>query len=208
LNLPGEDLVADDESGRGAGHRAMIQRSGLERTRPAERLSRLAAELSILSIGAAKTRMTAKHRSPFFLLVLLLAVVAVAALRPVAIVAQPAASAADPYALDRPLPIDDAVRTGRLDNGLRYYVRSNPKPEKRAELRLLVDVGSIVEDDSQRGLAHFVEHMAFNGTRRFARQELVDYLEGRSSSVGSRSSRTGPAASPSRARRSTRSAAS
>ncbi len=119
--------------------------------------------------------MTAKHRSA--ILTLLVSILALAALRP-AVVAAPAEPASDPYALDRTMPVDEAVRTGRLDNGLRYYVRANPKPESRAELRLLVDVGSIVEDDTQLGLAHFTEHMAFNGTRRFARHELVDYLEG------------------------------
>ncbi len=72
---------------------------------------------------------------------------------------------------------DPAVRSGTLDNGLRYVVRANDEPHGRAELRLVVDAGSILEDDDQRGLAHFVEHMAFNGTRSFARQELVGYLE-------------------------------
>ncbi len=75
------------------------------------------------------------------------------------------------------LPVDPAVRVGRLDNGLRYYIRANPRPEKRAELRLAVDAGSVLETDVQRGLAHFVEHMAFNGTKNFAKQELVAYLE-------------------------------
>ena len=84
----------------------------------------------------------------------------------------------DAFALDRTLPVDPALRSGRLDNGLRYYIRSNAKPEKRAELRLVIDAGSVLEDDDQRGLAHFVEHMAFNGTKRFERKELVDYLEG------------------------------
>ncbi len=80
-------------------------------------------------------------------------------------------------AADAPIPLDPAVITGRLDNGLTYYVRANGKPENRASLRLVVDVGSLVEDEDQRGLAHFVEHMAFNGTESFAKQELVDYLE-------------------------------
>jgi zinc protease len=84
----------------------------------------------------------------------------------------------DQLALDRLLPVDPAVLTGLLDNGLRYYVRANSKPEHRAELRLVIDAGSVLEDETQRGLAHFVEHMAFNGTRRFARHQLVDYLEG------------------------------
>jgi zinc protease len=81
-----------------------------------------------------------------------------------------------------PLPTDSAVVTGRLPNGLRYFVRRNSKPEKRAELRLVVNAGSILEDDGQQGLAHFVEHMAFDGTRRFAKQEIVNFLE----SVGMR----------------------
>lgn len=90
------------------------------------------------------------------------------------------ASANDPLRtapLDAPLPPDTAVRAGRLPNGLRYYVRRNARPEHRLELRLAVDAGSVLEDDDQRGLAHFVEHMAFNGTRRFAKQAIVSYLE-------------------------------
>ncbi len=75
------------------------------------------------------------------------------------------------------LPLDPAVRIGTLPNGLRYYIRHNTRPEKRAELRLVVNAGSILEDPDQRGLAHFVEHMAFNGTEHFAKQELVDYIE-------------------------------
>ncbi|MEM6783046.1 MAG: insulinase family protein [Bacteroidota bacterium] len=65
-----------------------------------------------------------------------------------------------------------------LDNGLAYYVLRNAEPQDRAELRLVVNAGSILEADDQQGLAHFLEHMAFNGTVRFERQELVDYLEG------------------------------
>jgi zinc protease len=76
-----------------------------------------------------------------------------------------------------PLPVDPQVREGRLANGLRYVVRANGRPEKRAELRLVVNAGSILEDPDQRGLAHFTEHMAFNGTANFAKQELVNYLE-------------------------------
>ncbi|WP_412061402.1 M16 family metallopeptidase [Rubrivirga sp. IMCC45206] len=83
---------------------------------------------------------------------------------------------------DMALPFDPAVRQGELANGLRYYVRANTEPEGRAELRLAVDAGSILEADDQRGLAHFVEHMAFNGTERFDEPELVRYLE----SVGTR----------------------
>ena len=82
-----------------------------------------------------------------------------------------------PQALDAVLPVGPGVAVGRLDNGLTYYVRRNPSPENRAELWLVVDAGSVLEDADQRGLAHFVEHMAFNGTQRFERQELVSYLE-------------------------------
>ena len=75
------------------------------------------------------------------------------------------------------LPVDPEVTTGTLDNGLTYYIRKNLKPEKRAELRLAVKAGSVLEDDDQQGLAHFAEHMAFNGTKHFEKQELVGYLE-------------------------------
>ncbi len=75
------------------------------------------------------------------------------------------------------IPVDPAVRIGKLENGLTFYIRQNSRPEQRAELRLVVNAGSILENDDQRGLAHLVEHMAFNGTRNFARQELVHYLE-------------------------------
>jgi zinc protease len=78
---------------------------------------------------------------------------------------------------ESPLPVDPLVRVGELDNGLRYYIRANERPEARAELRLVVNAGSILEEEDQRGLAHFVEHMAFNGTKHFERQELVEYLE-------------------------------
>ena len=76
------------------------------------------------------------------------------------------------------LPIDPAVRSGKLANGLRYVIRENKRPENRAELRLVVDAGSILEDADQRGLAHFVEHMAFNGTANFPKQDIVNFLEG------------------------------
>ena len=75
------------------------------------------------------------------------------------------------------LPVDPAVTIGVFDNGLRYYIRANSRPENRAELRLVVNAGSVLEDDDQLGLAHFVEHMAFNGTRNYPKQELTEYLE-------------------------------
>ncbi|HDL19308.1 MAG TPA: insulinase family protein [Bacteroidetes bacterium] len=75
------------------------------------------------------------------------------------------------------IPIDARITTGRLDNGLQYFIRENKKPENRAELRLIVNVGSILENDDQQGLAHFTEHMCFNGTKHFAKNKLVNYLE-------------------------------
>jgi zinc protease len=85
-------------------------------------------------------------------------------------------------ALDRTLPIDPAVRSGRLPNGLRYFLRHNARPEKRVSMRLAVNAGAIQEDANQRGLAHFLEHMAFNGTKNFKPGELVSFLE----SIGAR----------------------
>ncbi len=76
-----------------------------------------------------------------------------------------------------PLPLDPAVRIGKLPNGLTYYIRKNVKPEKRVELRLAVNAGSTLEVPGQEGLAHFTEHMAFNGTKNFPKNELVSYLQ-------------------------------
>jgi len=75
------------------------------------------------------------------------------------------------------LPVDPQVTIGQFDNGLKYYIRKNTLPAGRAELRLVVNVGSIVEDKDQLGLAHFVEHMAFNGTKNFPKLETVAFLE-------------------------------
>ncbi|MDL2261890.1 insulinase family protein [Bacteroidales bacterium OttesenSCG-928-I21] len=75
------------------------------------------------------------------------------------------------------LPTDPKVLTGTMKNGMKYYIRSNAIPEKRAELTLVVNAGSVLEDEDQQGLAHFVEHMAFNGTKNFPENELVSYLE-------------------------------
>ena len=76
-----------------------------------------------------------------------------------------------------PIPADPDVIRGTLENGLSYIIRENGRPENRALLRLVVNAGSILEDEDQLGLAHFVEHMAFNGTANFEKQEIVDYLE-------------------------------
>lgn len=75
------------------------------------------------------------------------------------------------------LPADPNIRIGTLDNGLRYYIRHNAEPQDRAELRLAVNAGSLMEADDQSGLAHFLEHMMFNGTEDFAGQEIINFLE-------------------------------
>ncbi|NVN95684.1 MAG: insulinase family protein [Bacteroidetes bacterium] len=79
--------------------------------------------------------------------------------------------------LNKSIPVDPKVRIGKLDNGLIYYIRQNKKPEKRVELRLAVNTGSIMETDIQQGLAHFTEHMCFNGTTHFPKNELVNFLQ-------------------------------
>ena len=79
--------------------------------------------------------------------------------------------------LDQPVPVDQRITIGYLSNGLRYYIRTNERPAQRAELRLVVKVGSVVEDEDQRGLAHVLEHMAFNGSKNFAKQDLISFME-------------------------------
>jgi zinc protease len=89
---------------------------------------------------------------------------------------------AAPIRLDEALPLDPAVRIGRLPNGITYYIRKNGRPEQRVSLRLAVKAGSVLEEEDQRGLAHFLEHMNFNGSQNFKPGELVAYLE----SIGAR----------------------
>src|SRR5687767_7807051 len=79
--------------------------------------------------------------------------------------------------LNQPMPLDPAITMGKFPNGLRYYILRNKKPEKRAELRLVIKAGSVLEDPDQRGLAHFVEHMAFNGTKNFPKHDLIAFIE-------------------------------
>src|SRR5437763_13761674 len=80
------------------------------------------------------------------------------------------------YALPQQMPVDPEVLVGALPNGLRFYVRPNGKPAREAELRLVVKAGSVLEDDDQRGLAHFVEHMQFQGTRHFPGEGINAFL--------------------------------
>jgi len=93
--------------------------------------------------------------------------------------AKPASTAVRtaPADLNRAIPFDPAVKVGRLPNGLTYYIRRNAEPKNRAELRLVVRAGSILETEEQRGLAHFLEHMAFNGSKNFPKNELVNFLQ-------------------------------
>jgi len=82
-----------------------------------------------------------------------------------------------PSNLNQAIPKDPEIITGQLPNGIMYYVKENSFPKNRAELRLVVNAGSLQEDDDQLGLAHFVEHMAFNGTKNFKKHELINFLE-------------------------------
>jgi zinc protease len=100
----------------------------------------------------------------------------------IALIAACASPAWAQLAPSSPLPADPNVTVGKLPNGLTYYIRVNKKPEARAELRLAVNAGSVLEDEKQLGLAHFAEHMAFNGTKNFEKQALINYIE----SVGMR----------------------
>lgn len=79
--------------------------------------------------------------------------------------------------LSTKLPVNPKVTTGKLANGLTYYIMPNGKPEKKVELRLILKAGSILENDNQQGLAHFMEHMNFNGTKNFPKNKLVDFLQ-------------------------------
>ncbi|MCK4568795.1 MAG: insulinase family protein [Bacteroidales bacterium] len=81
------------------------------------------------------------------------------------------------YEDDAPVPLDPAVIYGKLDNGLTYYILENDMPENRAEFYLILNAGAILEDDSQNGLAHFCEHMCFNGTENFEKHDIINYLQ-------------------------------
>ena len=83
-----------------------------------------------------------------------------------------------------PLPIDTAVRIGKLPNGLTYFIRHNEEPKGRAEFYIAQKVGSMQEEDSQQGLAHFLEHIAFNGTKHFPGKGIINFLESIGASVG------------------------
>src|SRR5574338_14386 len=94
------------------------------------------------------------------------------------------AASVESYSLSQQMPVDPEVALGTLPNELRYYVRRNAKPARRAELRLVIKAGSALEDEDQLGLAHFVEHMEFEGTRHFPRQSITDFLSSLGLSIG------------------------
>jgi zinc protease len=122
---------------------------------------------SSLSIGYNAETMTILKRTQLLSLWVLLAVTC--------LVAAPQQVA--PSLTDR-IPVESPITIGHLPNGLTYYIRANKKPEKRAELRLVVKAGSVLEDDDQQGLAHFVEHMAFNGTSHFPKSDdIIQFIE-------------------------------
>ncbi len=89
-----------------------------------------------------------------------------------------------PKDLNKDLVIDTKIKTGVLKNGLRYVIRENKTPEKKAEFRLGISGGSLLEKEDEKGLAHFIEHMAFNGTRNFSRNQLLDFLRENGMSLG------------------------
>jgi zinc protease len=115
---------------------------------------------------------------------LLLTLALLAAALPGRPAAQAPAAAPQPFAPSDRMPFDAAVTMKTLPNGLRYYIRKNGRPEKRILLRLAVKAGSVDEADDQQGLAHFLEHMAFNGTRRFKAGELIAALESTGARMG------------------------
>jgi zinc protease len=119
---------------------------------------------------------------PRFLLVSLLWQFSLTVMAPGVAAVQEAPGVAVPaeartIALDRLVPVSPDVRVGRFENGLTYYIRENREPANRAEIRLIVRVGATLEDEDQLGMAHFLEHMAFNGTENFEKGELFAYME-------------------------------
>ena len=127
----------------------------------------------------------ARYRTLYFLTLAFLgmAAIASAAQAPSNPQDSSAASVAK-YGLSQLMPVDPDALVGTLPNGLRYYVRANAKPAHRVELRLVVKAGSVLEDDDQQGLAHFVEHMEFEGTRHFPKQGIVDFLSSLGLGIG------------------------
>ncbi len=132
-----------------------------------------------LDVGNKGTYVNAMRHNRLFhiILVALLLVSAVTTAEGIKETPQNDPSSSSTSRSDRLLPFRDTIRHGRLPNGMEYYLQQHPHPEDTVTIRLIVDAGSVLETEEQRGLAHFVEHMAFNGTRDFDENELVAYLE-------------------------------
>ncbi|HYQ58543.1 MAG TPA: insulinase family protein, partial [Draconibacterium sp.] len=79
--------------------------------------------------------------------------------------------------LQQAAPVDPAVRSGQLENGMTYFIRHNEEPKERVSFYMIQNVGALLENDNQNGLAHFLEHMAFNGTKHYPGKGFLDYLE-------------------------------
>ena len=122
--------------------------------------------------------MTVRTRTQLMLLIAaFLALTCLVGARQQAATIQAQATQAQSAALTQAMPVDPQITMGKFANGLTYYIRANKKPEKRAELRLVIKAGSVLEDDDQQGLAHFVEHMAFNGTQHFPKNDIISFIE-------------------------------
>ena len=80
-----------------------------------------------------------------------------------------------PLKAENVFPLDPAINYGKLENGLTYYIRENSTPENKVSMRLYVKTGSIMEEDHQKGLAHLIEHMAFNGSKNFPKIKLINF---------------------------------
>src|SRR3954463_2788369 len=129
----------------------------------------------ILRSRCGRTLMTVSRRVGLF--VVLLLAVAVPSGHITAAGQTASVTGAADIPLTQAVPVDPRITTGILPNGLRYYIRANKAPQNRAELRLAVNAGSILEDADQRGLAHMVEHMAFNGTSHFPGQDIIAFMQ-------------------------------
>jgi len=109
-------------------------------------------------------RLTAQ---PFFLLTIVFSILFVSS----------SLYAQAPKNLKEHIPLDPKIKVGKLDNGMTYYIMENKRPENRVEARIKFLVGSVQEEDHQKGLAHFIEHMCFNGTKNFPKDSLLQFLE-------------------------------
>ena len=130
----------------------------------------------------ALTRLRSPHHA-FLTFVLTAATAAVLAQAP-APGRETSAASVRAYQLTQLMPVDPEVATGTLPNGLRYYVRANGRPARRIEMRLVVKAGSVLEDPDQQGLAHFVEHMLFEGTQHFPGDGINGFLASLGQGIG------------------------